>query len=320
MLLTASTKPKAIINWDAIFQPRGGSPRQTLATMFSFAELYTYQWVGIESLPASMQSKVRTAFATVYFPQVVNFYLSKDLTQLIDSLKLGVISQQIFFSTLLNNYFPFLKKVEGIDPLELIKNAWLNPRIQPLTSHEQRRFAQALQDFETIILIANTNTPDIAAFIQNLLLNPDFASQLALAPDVLKQLETFQRQGSVPQTEELLNLLWDLGHNVKILTSPQTGEWKVQTGTLATKTGSPGFVSKLFQIMSGPILVLSEAPADIKQANKAHSEPGSQVTAMTSGQYFNDISPIRHYAMNAYDNWPVLAIFILAIALLMWIF
>src|SRR3989338_201205 len=137
------TGPKTLVaNWDGIFQPRSASPRQHLAAIYSFAELYTYQWQGwITSLPGLLQSKARAAMAAVYVPKVISLYRNKELQKLIEQLKTAAISEHAFFTQLRDTYFSFLNDVPNleIEPLQLVKNAWLYPRIQDLTERELNR-------------------------------------------------------------------------------------------------------------------------------------------------------------------------------------
>lgn len=312
-----STKSTLVVNIDATFSPRSASPRQTLACIFSFAELYTYQWQGwITRLPMIMQAKARTALAMVYLPKVLALYLSPTLNESIDKLKLGRISQSDFFNTLLTTYFPFLNTATDLDttPIELVENAWINPRIQALTTREQKRFQQALIDFEKIILIGNANAPDIKAFIMNLLQSPELQAKFTNAPSILAELEDYRGPDRISlKADELLNLAWNLGSNVSILASPQAKEWKVQTGTLAKKTGSAGFLSKLLEAIPGNIVVMSEAPTDLRRARQL--DP-SKITVTTSNAYFKDTSWAQQSMMNIHDNWPPIIILIIAIALL----
>jgi len=106
---------------------------------------------------------------------------------------------------------------------------------------------------------------------------------------------------------------------VQLLTSVEAGQWKVQTGKLAKQTNSNGFLAKLLDALSldalspaRKITFLSQAPADLRMAQQL----SETTTVMQGDKYFNDTSTLQRYAMNAYENWPILAIFLVAVTLL----
>ncbi len=311
-----TTETTLIANWDGIFGPRSASPRQLLAAIYAFAELYTYQWQGwITTMPPALQTLTRASLACIYVPHVICLYNNKLMTQTITQLKTGLLSEHEFFTYLLNTHFAFLKHIENLElaPIELIRNTWLHQRIQDLTPREVERFKRALTNFDRIILIANSNTPDIRAFITNSSRHPMLKMHFANAPEILKQLNDYTLPNKAVATlEQIKQRLLSLDKQCHILTSIQTGEFKVQTGKLAALTESSGFLDNIITAEnSKAITVLSEAPADLQQA-RTHKD----ITVATGDQFFADTSNTQRWHMHIVDNAPVMVIFIIVIALL----
>ncbi|MBX9705178.1 MAG: hypothetical protein K5Q00_02900, partial [Gammaproteobacteria bacterium] len=172
-----------IINWDGVLQPRAASPRQILNAILAFSELSLYPWADwLAKLPYGFRQTAHMAIIAANVPRVIALYASTTVQNTINQLKLGQMLEADFFNQLLQDHFGFLLTSDlssaiglpsNLDQqrkaIFLLKRAWCYPRIQELTALEIERFKKIMQQFDRVILISNSNTPDIACFITNLL-------------------------------------------------------------------------------------------------------------------------------------------------------
>lgn len=308
-MLDSTAKAVAIVNWDGILAPRSASRHQLLMALYSFAELYTYRWQPwILALPVGMQPRTRAALALAYLPQVLALYNSRSMSQLIQQFKLGQISETDFFQTVLDRHFAFLKHVPNLPkaPIELIGNAWCYPRLQPMSELERARLDCLLRDFQQVIFIANSNTADIGAFIKNLLHDPQVGALFPNALEILRQLPQYKANSN----SEALSNLFRLSQQLAILTSAQTGHFKVE--------GNPrrmpaGFLADLLgAYKNANITVISNLPSDLSAALAV----APNCVSLTSDKFFHDRTTGQKIKVSLKDNSPLLIMFLFVIALL----
>lgn len=318
-------KTVGIINWDGVLQPRAGSPRTILNAIMAFSELYLYPWSHwLAKLPCRLAQPAYMAIIAANVPRVIALYVSAKVQNAINQLKLGQMPETDFFNQLLQDHFGFLltsdlSSAKGLPSnldqkgkaIFLLKRAWCYPRIQELTALEIERFKKIMQQFDRVILISNSNMPDIECFITNLL-KANILDQASHQGRIFDQLVALSKPGDPVAAIE--TVLLRVNDKVSILASPFTHEWKVQTGKVAATTGSAGFLPTLLSSMAkAEVTVISDAPSDRTCVKK----PGAQT--YSSGGYFKDQTQLQQFALGAYDNWPILTALTIGLAIILYL-